>query len=203
MAQRLDLDDDGIGSLFGVEVDPAAKRPKEDKRIRVKEKETKVSDKKRLRWFLKPGQIHSDKGSFGDYYTRAEEFVGNHPIPAVAGAVVVGGTLWAGLSRLFGKSAAADPKPAPAPPSPGSATAHAGAVLVVRTGKDPKVPGVLRAAAGKGAAQLALVPNGTAVTVVDSAVAGTPGKRWYQVEVPGKGQGWMHGDILAATQGGA
>lgn len=156
---------------------------------------------KRLRWFLKPGQINSANGSFGDYYTRVEEYIGANPMTTVAvssaTAVIIG--------FLFGRNSTSAAPPSvtvpvtitpahDAPASPATLPAATGGHLTVTTRN--KIPGQLRAAAGLDAARLSTVAAGTIVQVLDSK-DGTDGKRWYHVQTPAGQTGWMHGEILS------
>lgn len=164
--------------------------PKTDTKIATKDRgsKDKVKDKdgKRDGWRRRVADLRA--------------FVADHKVgSALAGGVLAGGLL-AVLAGRVGRAAnptaaGADPKAIPPPPPPGSATAHAGATLTVRTPKGKAQPGVLRKAAGLSSPMLATVADGTAVTVVESATADRPPKRWYRVQTP-QGLGWMHGDIL-------
>jgi hypothetical protein len=111
----------------------------------------------------------------------------------VAGGSLLGGVAlgaWIGSKVRTPRLSTPENAPAP-PPNPAASTVPNGAILVVTTPK--KTGGVLRAAAGQQSAQIAIVPEGSRVTVTSAGTSS--GRRWYQVSTP-RGAGWMSAEIL-------
>lgn len=117
---------------------------------------------------------------------------------ASGGGALVGVVLTVLAFKVFGGPSAA----VAAPGRPGAAlsersrgpAAAAGATLTVDT-PAPRYPGVLRAGPSAKSKNLASVPRGSVVQVVDAATD-EAGHRWYKVAF-GKKVGFMHGDILS------